>query len=198
MDLYKLNTRIFSKSIDYKNEKNVMVYCFAHNISMIEHIVDGLKQHNIHAVHILKNIKEMSGLLNYEIIEKKYKELGITVDLIPFFEDMINTKNESNRVIEYALMNKIDNIIICSPTFHILRASLTIISSAIQKGVNINFSSIIVNNSNWYTPCITHQGNTKDIYHNVLELELDRIYEYTKKCDILSFKVIWDYLDKFV
>ena len=95
-------------------------------------------------------------------------------------------------------MKKIDNIIICAPTFHILRAALTIISSAIQKGVNINFSSIIVNNSNWYRQCITHQGNTKDIYHNVLEIELDRIHEYTKKCDIVSFKVIWEYLDKFV
>ena len=197
MDLYKLNTRIFSKPIDY-NKNNIMVYCFAHNISMIEHIVDGLKQYNIYTVHIIKNIKEMSGVANYEVIEKKYKELGITVSLIPFFEDMIHTKNESNRVIEYAMMNKIDNLIICAPTFHILRASLSIISSAIQKGVNINISPIIVNNSNWNRECITHQGNTKDIYHNILEIELDRIYEYTKKGDILSFKLIWDYLDRFV
>jgi len=197
MDLYKLNTRIFSKPIDY-NKNNIMVYCFAHNISMIEHIVDGLKENNIQRVYILKNIKEMSGVANYEIIEKKYKELGITVSFIPFFEDMINTKNESNRVIEYAMMNKIDNIIICAPTFHILRASLTIISSAIQKGVYINISSIIVKNSNWNRQCITHQGITKDIYHNILEIELDRIYEYMKKGDILSFKVIWRYLDKFV
>lgn len=197
MELYKLNTRIFSKKIEY-NKNNLIVYCFAHNISMIEHIVDGLIQHNIHIVHILKNIKEISGVENYEVIEKKYKELGITVALIPFFEDTINTKNESNIVIEYAMINKIDNIIICAPTFHILRASLTIISSAIQKGVNINFSSIIVNNSNWDTQCITHQGNTKDKYHNVLELELDRIYEYKKKGDILSFKIIWNYLDKFI
>ena len=197
MELYKLNTRIFSNKIEY-NKNNVMVYCFAHNSSMIEHIVDGLIHHNIHTVHILKNIKEMSGVENYEIIEKKYKELGIIVVLIPFFEDTINTKNESNRVIEYALMNKIDNIIICAPTFHILRASLTIISSAIQKGLNINFSSIIVNVNNWYMPCITQQANTMDVYHNVLELELDRIYECMKKGDILSFKLIWDYLDKFV
>ena len=197
MELYKLNTRIFSNKIDY-NRNNLMVYCFAHNICMIEHIVDGLIQHNIYAVHILKNIKQMSGVENYEVIEKKYKELGISVIFIPFFEDMINTKNESNRVIEYAMMNKIDNIIICAPTFHILRASLTIISSAIQNGVNINISSIIVNNSNWNRQCITHQGNTMDTYHNILELELDRIYEYMKKGDILSFKVIWQYLDKFV
>lgn len=198
MELYKLNTRIFSNSIDYKNKKNVMVYCFAHNNCMIQHIVDGLVDHNIHTVHILKNIKEMSGVANYEVIEKKYKELGISVTFIPFFEDMINTKNESNRVIDYAMINKIDNIIICAPTFHILRATLTILSSAIQKGVNINISSIIVKNSNWNRQCITHQGNTNDNYHNILEIELDRIYEYMKKGDILSFKVIWQYLDKFL
>ena len=109
-----------------------------------------------------------------------------------------NTKNESNRVIEYAMINKIDNIIICAPTFHILRATLTILSSAIQKGVNINISSIIVKNSNWNRQCITHQGNTNDNYHTILEIELDRIYEYMKKGDILSFKVIWQYLDKFL
>jgi len=198
MELYKLNTRIFSNSIDYKNKKNVMVYCFAHNICMIQHIVDGLIQHNIRTVHIIKNIKEMSGVANYEVIEKKYKELGISVTFIPFFEDRINTKNESNRVIEYAMINKIDNIIICAPTFHILRATLTILSSAIQKGVNINISSIIVKNSNWNRQCITHQGNTNDNYHTILEIELDRIYEYMKKGDILSFKVIWQYLDKFL
>ena len=197
MELYKLNTRIFSKPIEY-NRNNLMVYCFAHNISTIEHMVNGLNQHNIHTVHILQNIKEMSGVSKYEVIDKKYKELGITVIPIPFFEELINTKNESNRVIEYAVMNKIDNIIICAPTFHILRATLTIISSAIQKGVNINFSSIIVNTNNWNTLCITHQGNTKETFHNVLELELDRIYEYTKNGDILAFKVIWNYLDKFV
>lgn len=200
MELYKLNTRIFSKPIEYNinNSNNVMVYCFAHNISTIEHMVSGLNKHNIHTVHILKNTKEMSGVATYEAIEKKYKELGIRVILIPFFDDIINTKNESNRVIEYAVMNKIDNIIICAPTFHILRASLTIISSAIQKGFNIKFSPIIVNTNNWNKQCITHQGNTTDTFNNVLELELDKIYEYTKKGDILAFKVIWNYLDKFV
>jgi hypothetical protein len=161
-------------------------------------MVSGLKQHNIHTVHILKNTKKMSGVENYEVIEQKYKKLGITVIPIPFFEELITTKNESNRVIEYAILNKIANIIICAPTFHILRATLTIISSAIQKGVNINFSSIIVNTNNWNMRCITHQGNTEDTFQNVLELELDRIYEYMKKDDILTFKVIWNYLDKFV
>ena len=113
MELYKLNTRIFSKPIEYNinNSNNVMVYCFAHHISTIEHMVSGLKQHNIHTVHILKNTKEMSGVENYEVIEQKYKKLGITVIPIPFFEELITTKNESNRVIEYAILNKIDNII---------------------------------------------------------------------------------------
>lgn len=200
MDLHKLNMRIFSKPIEYNinNVNKVMVYCFAQNISMIEHMVSGLKQHNIHTVHIIKNTKEISGVANYEEIEKKYKELGISVIPIPFFEETINTKKESNKVIDYAVMNKIDNIIICAPTFHILRATLTIISSAIQKGFNINFSSIIVNISNWNTLCITQQGSTKEAFHNLLELELDRIYEYTKNGDILAFKVIWNYLDKFV
>lgn len=45
---------------------------------------------------------------------------------------------------------------------------------------------------------IINGGNTNDNYHNILEIELDRIYEYMKKGDILSFKVIWQYLDKFL
>ena len=195
MDLYKLNTRIFSNIIDYN--KNTMVYCFAHHISMIEEIVSGLKKYNIETIHIIKNLNEMSGVASYEAIVNKYKEFGINTLLIPFFDKLIHTKNESNKVVDYAIEHKIDNIILCAPVFHILRASLTIISSAIQKGVNIKFSSIIAEPKSWNTLCITHQGKTNEVMHKVLELELDRIYKYMILFDILSFQTILNYLDKF-
>ena len=196
MDLYKLNTKIFSKSINYKNKNDTIVYCFAHNLLSVKEMAQELKEYNIDTVHIIKNIKEVSGVISYEIIVNKYKEYGINTILVPFFESIIHTKNESNTIIEYANYNKIQNIIICAPIFHILRASITLISSAIQKGININFMPIIIKKYNWKNIYMTHQGNTNDTCENILEMELDRIYEYTKKGDIKPFKTIIKYLDK--
>lgn len=84
MDLYKLNTIIFSKSVNTKNN-NTIVYCFAHNLLSVKEMAQELKEYNINTVHIIKNIKEVSGVKSYELVVNKYKEYGINTILIPFF-----------------------------------------------------------------------------------------------------------------
>lgn len=82
--------------------------------------------------------------------------------------------------------------------------------SYISYSKSINYINIIGNSkrnkyqfyaynykkNNWKNVYITHQGNTNDTCENILEMELNRIYEYTKKGDIKSFKTIIEYLNK--
>lgn len=199
MELFKLNTRLFSMPNEIKNDTSTLVYCFAHHENNIFNIVDGLKQHSITNIYILQNQTEMSGIDDYKKNSSHYKSFDISTSFIPFSDSTINTKNESDTVIQYALTNNIKKIFICAPTFHILRAAMTIISSAIIINADIKFTVLVppMENKNWLEKSFTtHQGESNEKSGELLELELDRIYSYINKGDIKPANEIWKYLDK--
>lgn len=193
INLLKLSTRIYSNTII--NDSNTLIYCFSHNIETINPMIDMLKKHNIKKIHIIKNLVAVSGVDNYKIIEEKYNKNNITCVLIPFNHEIIHTKNESNTVIKYAMDNLYKNIIVVAPIFHVLRATMTIISSAIEQYANIRITSIINETLKWNTYYSTHQGNTNTSLTNIMDLEIERILKYTEKGDIKSCSDIWEYLD---
>ena len=193
-DLLKLSTRIYSNPIIFNSD--TMVYCFSHKISTLDPMINMLKKYKINKVHIIKNLEAISGVETYDKIVEKYKENNIECILIPFNYNIIQTKYESNIVIKHASDFLYKNIIIVAPIFHILRATMTMISSAIEQESNLGIISIINDTSQWNQQCITHQGLTNDTIINTLELEFDRILKYMTKGDIKSTQKIWEYLDK--
>jgi hypothetical protein len=203
LDLLKLSIRIFSTPIErvytsaIEIDSHTLIYCFAHNINMLNPMIYSLKKHNIIKIHIIQNAYSVSGVETYEENMKKYNEHGIVTAYIPFNHDIIHTKNESDIVIDYARNNGYKNIILLAPTFHILRATMTMISSAIEKEADIKIQSIINDTSDWNELCSTHQGNTYATLNDTLELDLDRIFKYMEKGDIKRSSEIWEYLNKY-
>lgn len=194
MELHKLTMRIFSNPIEI--DSNTLVYCLSHNLSMLDDMIYSLQRYNIEKIHIIKNQHAMSGVPNYNNVVEKYSLFAIDTELIPFEYDIIHTKNESNAVLKYALEHNYKRIILVAPIFHILRASMTMISSAIENMANIKFCSIINQTSTWNTLCSTHQGHTYTTLYNTLDLEFERIVKYMEKGDIKNCGEIWQYLDR--
>lgn len=194
LDLIKLSSRIYSNSTQIT--QNTLVYCFAHNTSMLDPMITSLARHHIDKIHIIQNSKPASGVETYEEVMKKYNQYGIVTAYIPFNHDIIQTKYEADAVIKYAIQEGYKRIVLVAPIFHILRASMTMISSAIELNADIKISSIINTTSNWNELCSTHQGTTNASLDKTLELDLERIPKYMDKGDIKTCKEIWEYLDK--
>lgn len=194
INLLKLSTRIYSNPIIYNS--NTLVYCFSHKISSLDPIINMLKIYKINKVHIIKNLEAVSGVESYDRVVEKYKENNIECILIPFNYDIIQTKYESDIVIKYAKDFLYKKIIIVAPIYHILRATMTMISSAIEQDSNISINSIINHTLNWKEKYVTHQQRTNDTISNILTMEIDRIFKYMTKGDIKSTQKIWEYLDK--
>lgn len=193
-NINRLAIRILSDSIP--NHKNRIFYCYAHNDLNIEcmakSVINNIKEGD--KVYILDNKSKMSGVSKSLIVSNQYKNLNINTNKIPYENETINTKIESNAVIEWAKKNNIKDLIICAPPFHILRAFMTIVSSAIDINYKINIYAITGIVDNWRKMTISHQGLNKTSYNQFIELELDRISIYNKKGDIKNANIIWDYL----
>ena len=82
--------------------KDTLIYCFAHNESSLHMIIDSLKSYNITSCHIINNITAMSGVENSMKVVDFYNKYDIACKLIPFYQYMIHTRNESEAVIDYS------------------------------------------------------------------------------------------------
>lgn len=194
-NLARLSIRICLDIIPNKLDGKTVIYCFAHNNINLKLIADAIKDKSIiYQTYILNNKKYMSGVSQGVEVENFYKSNNINVKLIEYNEDWINTKIESNCVIDWAHKNEVKNIIICAPVFHIVRAFMTIVSSIIEKNININIYALPAMVNNWNNETISHQGLNKTSFNNFIQIELDRIIKYTEKGDIKEPEEIWKYI----
>ena len=107
---------------------------------------------------------------------------------------MIHTRNESEAVIDYAKQYNYSKIICIAPNFHILRATMTMISVLIDKNMHLPCYCIFGQNNNWEAKMITHQGETIDTIDKIVDMEFERIKKYTEKEDIKSVDEILAYI----
>ena len=190
MDLLKLQTYLFSQQMPLL-DSDTMVYCFAHHVSMLAPMMTELKEQGCCVVHILNNETEMSGVAPYETIEGMYTSAGFTVVPIPFSAPLIQTKNESAAVVQYAQSQHIKRIVYCAPLFHIFRAGLTLMSTAIEQRADFGLTAIILPLNRLNTLCVTHQGRTQEPFATVLQMEYERIEKYIMTGDILPAPTLW-------
>lgn len=191
MDLLILNTKILSFN---KPTSEFEVYCFAHNISCLPLIVQTLINKSIKKIHILGNNEIISGVSVFEVNKAFYEENGITVIEIPYQEKIIHTKIESDFILSWFIKKGVNKLVIISPLFHILRSTMTIISSVIDNNYKINIIPISNNIDDWDKKFITHQGKNKNTIWNLINDEFERIKKYQIKGDIKDESVILKYL----
>jgi len=194
--LAKLSIRLSGNNIP-ENVKDV--YCFAHNEINIPCMIKGIQQNSrLNEIYLLNNINSMSGVLAYSDVSNIYKSYGMKTYSIPYNESniSINTRIESEAIVDWCINTNKDNLIICAPPYHLLRAYMTLVTVCIEKNYNLKIYVIngIVNN--WHENTITHSGNTNASFNDVIDLELKRIIKYTQKGDILPDDYIWNYLIK--
>ncbi len=192
MSLVKFCLKFFSDIP--QNLDSHLIYCFAHNYSCLDPMIMTLKKYRIKKIHLINNQKKMSGVDIYETNKHKYNQNNISVVPIEFEEQIIHTKNESNAVVEYMIKNKIKKIILITPVFHILRASLTFISTLIDYQLSVNVSSLLDNNCDWSNNYTTHQGISQSNADDLIDKELERITTYSQKGDIKPLNEIIDYI----
>ena len=200
MDLAKLSTRIFFDIIPKEvvnNNKDTIVYCFAHNNLNIPLMAKKISNLNYNLPnYILDNKTLMSGVSSSDEVKEIYLNYELEFNLIPYDYSWINTKIESDVVLNWCNNNGKKNIIICAPIFHIVRAFMTMSSSLIDLNLKekINIYSILSFIDDWNEQTITHQGRNINTFNNFIEIELKRIETYTIKGDIHHAKKIWDYI----
>ena len=127
-----------------------------------------------HDIYIIGNKIEVSGCSHYKENIKKNNDLGIqNIKVIPYHYNTINTLLESNSIYNWIQKNtNIKKIIICAPPYHILRASMTLISTLINNScshIKVFSISGIVNN--WNEKTVTHQGLTNHSCNKVISLD---------------------------
>jgi hypothetical protein len=148
-------------------------------------------------VYILGNSNPVSDILDFKNNFKIYKDNNILVKPIACPDlPMINTKVESDLIIDWAIKHNIKKIGICSPPYHLLRAFMTLVSSSIIKNYNISifpYSGMI---DDWNKIVVCHQGTHKESFSDMIDFEIERINKYIKKGDILTYKYILEYMDK--
>lgn len=192
MELNKLIIKVYS---NFKKDTEI-IYCFSHHESNIKCICN--KVINLNSkVYILGNPTSVSGINNFESNKEIYKQNNITVDSIPCPNlPIINTKIESDLIIDWAIKYNLKEIGICSPPYHLLRAYMTLVSSSIKKNYNINIFPFSGITDDWNKKVVCHQGKNTESFNEMIDLELVRINNYTKKGDILEVKYILEYMDK--
>lgn len=200
MELAKLSTRILCDNIPESVllYSKTIIYCFAHNdinLPLITKSVFELKKKYNIPCYILNNKEFMSGVSKYDEVKDYYLKNNINVLPISYNNNWINTKIESDAVIDWCIDKNIKNIIICAPVFHITRAYMTIVSSLIDINRNlINIYSLPAKIDDWKNTTITHQGKNINSFNNFIEVELDRIIQYSEKKDIKKPEIIWEYI----
>lgn len=194
-ELANLSIKILTNIIPCNIEH---IYCFAHNNINIDCMAKTLNNHKYNNIHILNNAKYMSGVSSYIDVSKHYKKYNITTTPLPYKESYksINTRIESEAIVDWVQYNNIENLIICAPPYHTLRAFMTLISVCIERSVNLNLYVMNGTVENWNDNTITHGGYTNTSFNNVIELEIERIHKYTQKGDICDFNKIWNFLLK--
>lgn len=198
-----LVTKILTDSIPDNLRERSIIYCFAHHPSNIPQLVEAVRRIHLHVpVYILGNQDCMSGVLTYNKNKHIYRENGIEVNEIPYTLDIINTKTESNCVTLFCKQQQIKNVILVAPSFHIVRATMTFITSYMDISQNeyrqdnkdtMKIYSLSNAKRNWNECVISHQGKTNCSYFEMVELEYDRITRYTKKGDIKPYQEILNY-----
>lgn len=200
MDLLKFSLGLYDnhklKLINYADQSNIF-YCFAHSFKLLDCMLKTIKKYNISHIHLLGNLNKISGVEIIDINKDFYEKNNVQVSVINFDLLTINTKNESDSIVEWLISTNrtYSNIILIAPYFHILRATLTFCSSCIQQDLNINIVPIFDQNCEWDKKYITHQGNTEENLNDLIILELERINRYTEKGDIKCIKEIIKFIN---
>ena len=193
----KLSVCIFCDNIpEHMNKDETAIYCFAHHKINIPLMSRALSYHDMkYDVYILENKELMSGVSCFKDNKELYKERNINVKPIPYDENWINTKIECDAILSFFLEKQIKNIILVAPAFHIERATMTCISSLIDKGKeqDICLFSKAASIENWNDHTISHQGKTECSFYDMVLLEEERIQKYTQKGDIHSVPEIMEY-----
>jgi hypothetical protein len=174
------------------------VYCFAHNNINIPCMIKGLKrQSSIEKLCILNNERAMSGVSSHNDVCAIYNSYDFEIETVPYDNGLgyINTRTESEALVNWISENNIQHLTICAPPYHTLRAFVTLVSVCIERNVNIKIYTINGLVSDWNDITITHNGTTITSFNSVIELELERIKKYTEKGDICPCDKIWTYTE---
>ena len=193
LDLYKLFIRITCDSPP--SDTNRHIYCFAHNNINIITMVNKLKTFVQHSdiIYILGNTEAMSGVSSATEVKLLYQQQNLKVKLIPYQQNWINTRIESEAVVKWCQLKQIKNIIVCAPPFHIVRATMTFISVAMDANLDLKVYAANGLVNDWQKISISHQGKNRNTFNEFIGIEIDRILKYTEKGDIKSGTDIWQY-----
>ena len=193
-ELVDISIKLFSNNIPPNDIKHV--YCFAHNNINISCMAKALNHYNYYEIYLLNNKHPMSGVSSYNDVSNHYINYNIKTNPLPYNENniSINTRIESEALVEWIQTNNIKNLIICAPPYHTLRAFMTLISVCIERNIYIKVYVINGIVDNWNDTTITHGGNTNASFNDVIELEIERIHKYTQKGDICDCNTIWNFM----
>ena len=173
------------------------VYCFAHNNINIPCMVKGLECYRASKIIcILDNTRAMSGVSTSDEVSAIYNSYDFKTETIPYYSssNSINTRTESESLVNWISANNIQQLAICAPPYHTLRAFMTLVSVCIERKVNVKIYAVNGMVGDWNDITITHSGNTIQSFNCVVELEVERIKKYIDKGDICPCDEIWTYI----
>lgn len=137
-----------------------------------------------------------------KLIRASISHQRIKVVPFPDQEQTINTLNEAQALQEYCNSQLIKRLVIVSPPFHQVRCVTTLMSCFLsQKRFDGSLSTPLLYSSpataSCWTQHATHsQGNIVGSRSSFIFTEMERMWRYHKKGDLLDPKAIFTALDK--
>lgn len=186
----------------FAKDESCAIYCLAHhniNIDIMAKSINAFfdSQKQTYPVYILGNTVHMSGVSSFYDVQQIYKKYNINVYIIPYSQSTINTRIECETVINFFSSYFVQNVILISPAFHSKRAFMTAVSVYLETCslLPMKIFSRPATIFDWSQETISHQGQTKCSFSDMVQLEEKRIKTYTLKGDIKDKSLIEDYLD---
>jgi hypothetical protein len=156
-----------------------------------------IRQQGLAEELLIMDTTARSGYIGYAAWHEELAKLlkNVKIKGIPYHgPESLNTLTESEEIVRFCVEQSIDEIYIVAPTFHLLRAFMTLVSVILKKKEKLKVYCYPGTNLDWEEEVFHSQGILRARRKEFITSELERIKTYQAKGDILPSEKISDYL----
>jgi hypothetical protein len=178
------------------------VYLFAQTQDNQESVLNKgrqLLQDGITEKLIIDQTAARSGYLGYEVWQQQLLAGGVAAanleGLVIDDDILLHTRSEAEALINWALQQRYQDLLVVASPFQQPRAFMTAISAALLAYPALRLYSLPGDALPWLEPAVHSQGQAKALRKDLIDGEQERIEKYQAKGDLASYAQVLQYLN---
>jgi hypothetical protein len=148
---------------------------------------------------LILDSNKKSGFSGFADWNERLQECGVStgqIEGVPIGQTAtLNTLIESEALVQFALQQKFNSLIVVAPPFQQLRAFMTAVTVALKKFPQLQIYSHPAVAMSWEEEVVHSQGTLRATRKKLIHTELERIHTYQLKGDLASFEQVMVYLN---